>query len=348
MQRARRLFIVLLTLAVATAGCLGGGGGGADVDTQSDDGTGGDGGGADGDGNATVNRTPTLSEAPTWVPGDWWRVKVDAEILGESYTITRVVAGEEGGDYRVGMPVDGFSDPVVLVHLPGVGNIAKSDLSFNVHNELFQPLDFPLTQGKTWTTSWYGQEMEMEVVSVDGSRATVEMTLNNETTELVYDATARAITQFEGSLGTTYEVVDHGTNYTGEVRVPHGRQQFIAGRVAGAFDFTLSPAAPTESLDVPPELDRASIALIVGGIGPAPQGYYHEVATDPNGTTYEATHTGALMYELFVSESPGGTWEFEHVAAGVGAAATEIIAYHVQDVVLPVGGEGASGAPTEG
>ncbi len=337
MQRARQLLVVLLTLVVATAGCLGGGGGGADVDTQSDDGNGDDGigPGAD-DGNDTVNRTATLEEAPTWVTGDWWTVRVDAEILDESYTITRVVADEVQGDYRVGMPLEEFSDPVVLVHLPGVGNIRSSDLSFNVHNERFHPLDFPLTEGKTWTTTWYGSEMGMEVVSVDGSQATVEMTLNNETTELVYDADARAIVEFEGSLGTTYEVVDQGTNWTGEVRVPHGREQFIAGRIVGAFDFTLTPGAPVESLDVPAQHDRASIALIVGGIGPAPQGYYHEVATAPDGTTYEATHTGTLQYQLGVSEAPGGTWEFEHVAGGVGAAATEIIAYQVQDVTLPV------------
>jgi hypothetical protein len=159
--------------------------------------------------------------------------------------------------------------------------------------------------------------------------------------ELTYDAEQAAITELSGPLGAAMRVVDQGEDFEGEVEVPHGREQFIDGRIVVAFDVQLQPAPPTGTVSVPSSHEEASFAQIVGNVNLAPgqPGTYRETTTDPAGETTETQTTqvgGGLTTSYGSSADAGGEWSFEHVAGGVGAAATEIIAYQTQTAELPL------------
>lgn len=334
----RRLAALALALTLVTAGCIGGGGGEAGSPSSSStqdapDGAGNATGGS-GDGQQDGEDRATLQEPPTWEAGDWWDVQVEYTIFDETATTRRVVAGTVGGDHRVGLAP--FSNPVVFGHLPGVGDVRASDLSYDVHGERFQPLDFPLTEGKTWTTSYLDTEYEATVNATEGTAAEISFAATDGDLRMaaVYDAEVGALTEVHGPLGTKVTVTDHGMNHTGEVVVPHDRAQMLDGRFAGAFTFGLEPAPPVGSIEVPDEYDRASVGLLLGSIGGTP-GFYREEAHDPAGNTFAATSTGEFTISLDLSQEPSGTWETSHVTAGAGFAATELVLYKIQTATLP-------------
>jgi hypothetical protein len=328
-----RVSIALAALLVVAsfAGCIGGDEAAEDVEQTSTEQT-----AANESANESTGASdePTLDEPPSWSVGDWWTVDVTVSNVGETFSTTRVVAEEASGNYRVGMPVSGFQDPIVLAHFPGFGNVNPTDLGFSVHGEPFKPLVFPLEPGKAWTTTLYEAKYEAEVLDTDETTASIGFSSENGgDVNLTYDAEAGAITEFTGPLGTEFSVTASGENYEGEVKAPHDRDQFSDGRILGAFDFTLSPAPPTGSLSVGESFDEASVALIVGSaqaFGTTPPGGYQETANAPGGETFEAQTFGELTSQVDRTTEPSGEWTFEHVAGGFGAAATEIIAYQTQ------------------
>lgn len=336
----RALVLAILLATAGLAGCLGSG--------------------DDAPANATsanetqqvANQTPETSEGhthdatleapPEWTPGRFWEVQVTDGQSGQQNTITRVVADEVDGVYRVGMPADDFSHAVVIGHFPGLGNVQPDTLGFAVHNQDFQPLSFPLETGKTWSTTLYQEDFEAEVVETTETTAKVSMqSASGSWINLTYDASMKAVSEYSGPLGLEMSVQSHGHGFEGEVKVPYDRGQFIDGRFVGAFDFMLNPAPPTGTVQVDSSYEEASVALLAGSfnVGATPPGYYLESATDPgdNSTTLETTGELEALYTS--STDVAGEWTFEHVAGGLGAAATEIIAYKTQTVELPTGAE---------
>lgn len=358
----RPVLTIILAAALAFAGCLGGGGN--DAGAASDDGDAGDGAGSgpgqtgdDGtDAGADDHWNATLEEAPPWEPGQWWTTTVTDVNTDETHTVTQVVASQHGSSYDVGLAAEDFSTPVVIAHWPPIGELG-TDLTYPIHNEVFKPVEFPLEEGNTWETTYLGtQEGTAEVTSVDGTTAEVEMTSGNTTiVSLTYDAEMETITQLEDSLGLSYEVTDHGHGYDGDVVVPHGKSQYISARVAGAFGldgplFGLGPAPPTGSVDV--SEPQASAALLAGSLtvnGAAPPGVYQETVHTPDdeSTSLQATGTSGIEVAYVTVEEAQGTWDFEHVAGGVGIAGTEIVAYEKLTVTLD-GTEADASSPSTG
>lgn len=347
----RPVVLAILLLLSGSAGCMGDDGGSTDPSEPTSSPA-----SSESDANLTGTdqghtHNATLEAPPEWDVGTHWTVEVQDSMSGETRTVTRVVADRTSSTYRVGMPVESFSHPVVLGHFPGMGDVRASDLSFSVHNERFQPLDFPLEQGKTWTTTLYQEDFEAEVVEASGGVARVEMTgSQNSTVEITYDASQKAITQYSGPLGLEMAVQQHGHGFEGTVKVAYDRAQFIDGRIAAAVDFMLQPAPPTGTVQVDSSYDEASFAQIVGSIPlgtPAQPGVYREVTTDPDGNSTEimvGQTGGGLSIQYGSSASAAGEWSFEHVAGGFGVAATEIIAYQTQTVEL--GGPATTNATT--
>jgi len=110
--------------------------------------------------NATLEKPPTLDEAPSWKQGEWWHVKLTDHFQNKVYEGTRVVVGQEGDYYLVGMPSDQFSDDMMVMHLPGYGQISKLDLSWDTHNKPFTPLRFPLQEGANWDALFEGSSLQ--------------------------------------------------------------------------------------------------------------------------------------------------------------------------------------------
>lgn len=301
-----------------------------------------------------------LTHAPEWRLGEWWTYEMTDGFTGQSYVFTRIVAGEDrfAGNYLVGFPADQFSNDVMLFHIPGYGDIAKANLAYETHDAYFQPLDFPLTDGKVWEAEFEGTGTgPASVAAVTGTEATIDLQLgSNYHGTAIYDATIgeiRSLLMMQGAnLYASYNVTGHGYDYEGLVRVPHAHDLvFIHGRVAGVVSAGGGGgpvSTPTETVVVQPGYDRLSFIIAVGGgalLAPIPTaGVFRETVTAPDGTKYEATWTpadiptsGFLKIIAIGHELPEGTWTMEHVAAGVGVAFVEGIGYHSIDIDLPSG-----------
>lgn len=295
----------------------------------------------------------TLDTAPTWQTGEWWRFRLTETFRGEVFEATRVAAGTEGDNFLVGMPRDDWVDALMVLHIPGFGEVSRDDLSFEIHDVRFEPLRFPLRDGDTWQTAFEGRPVEATVDVIDNKTAEVTLVGASDQITVTYDAEVGAITRFVHPTYASYEIIDHGFDYEGTITVPHMHDVVFQNfRIFGALTGTLSPAAPIDTVTVDETYDRVSFALIVGSIepqtiagGPAlglpPAGAFREFVTAPEGTTWELTVTAADPPGIYIKyaqlDSPGGDWTMEHAAAGAGLVGAEGIAYHVYDVDVPTG-----------
>jgi hypothetical protein len=308
----------------------------------------------------------TLDAAPQWRLGEWWTYRMTDGFTGGSYEFTRVVAGEDraAGNYLVGFPVNEFNNDVMLFHIPGFGDIRQSDLSYETHDAVFQMLDFPLEDGKTWEAEFEGTGLGTAIVAAgDDGTATVELITQGYNVVGEYDAGLGEFRSMTINNGTyaEYEVVGHGYDFRGLVRVPHAHDLiFIHGRLAGAADVGPNPemqapvvgiglsTSPTETVTIADGYDRAAFIIAVGGGAgfglPPAVGYFQETVTAPDGSVYQETLTPAdvaagtgLKVTAFGHDFPEGEWNLQHVAAGAGIAFVEGIGYHSIDIDLPSG-----------
>jgi hypothetical protein len=299
-----------------------------------------------------ANDTPipaSLASPPQWRVGEWWTITEKDAFEPTTYTTTQVVAGIDPGAFLVGMPVGAFSTPIMVLHLPGFGQVSRLDLSYDVHNCPFEPLKFPLTDGEKWDTEFECLPMSAVVHVVNTSIATVNMTGRGGHFLLTYDANAQTITSIVAEQYATVQVTAHGFGYKGVVTVPHQfKLVFQQGRIGPLFNQTLSASPPQETRVVPETFDQVSFVIFVGNFLPllnpavpdTADGIYQETVTAPNGTSFQATMLPAergLKFFFFTEPEPGGTWKFQHVVAGPGVVEAEGIAYHVYNVDLPAG-----------
>jgi hypothetical protein len=298
----------------------------------------------------------TLEKAPEWRLGEWWTYTLTDGFAGETYTFTRVVAGQDksAGNYLVGFPIDEFDNNVMLFHTPGFGDIRQSDLSYETHDAVFQMLQFPLRDGDSWDAEFEGTGKGPVTVATTGAKtADLELISQNYNIQATYDAELGEISKMSVNNGSyeVYEVTGHGYGFKGVVRVPHAHDLiFINGRLGPVCDVSGSgpcdPKATTETIEVGAGYDRAAFILAVGA-GPflgvdnaVPVGVFRETATAPDGTAYSLQllpSDGGFKIAAFGHEKPEGTWTLEHIAGGAGIAFIEGIGYHSIDVDLPSG-----------
>ncbi len=296
----------------------------------------------------------TLDAAPQWRLGEWWKYFMTDEFTGKTTEFLRVVAGEDraAGNYLVGFPVEAFSNDVMVLHVPGYGDIRQADLAYETHDAYFEPLQFPLAEGNTWEMSFEGVANGLATVSLPGdgtARITMEVSQYGWI-NATYDPAIGEVSELSINGYGEYRVIDHGYGYQGVVRVPHAHDLLMqTGRIAGALvNLGIPPATagPTETVEVGEGYDRFSFILAVGagpflGLDPAvPVGVFQETATAPDGTQYQLQllpHEGGFKIEAFGHDNPAGAWNLQHVAAGAGIAFIEGIGYHSIDVELPSG-----------
>lgn len=293
----------------------------------------------------------TLAAPPQWRSGEWWDVKVTDAFDGKSYTSKRVVAGTEGDQYLVGMPKDKFSNELMVLHIPGFGQVSMDTLGFQVHNVYFDPLKFPLTDGLQWDTKFEGRPFSATANVKSPTIAEVDLKNANtgEHMHLTYDATMHEVTKLVFDNYATLEVTDHGYGYQGLITVPHMfHLVFQQARIGPVLSGNQEALPPIESVKVDDTYDRVSFVEILGSVLPLLQpgapspaaGYYKETATSPDGKTYTTEmlpSESGLKLGYFMVDKPGGMWSFQHVAAGPGIVESEGIAYHVYDIEMPSG-----------
>lgn len=299
-----------------------------------------------------LRASATLDAPPAWALGEWWTYRIESLLAGTTHEATRVVAGEVGASYLVGMPADKYEEILFIFHFPGLGAVNKTNLGFDAHDLFLQHLQFPLAEGATWTTQWYnGDPMEAVVTKVEGSRADVSLAHPVRAINLTYDAAVGDIVAFDVAGYLRYEVVDHGFGYQGEVRIPYEEDLVVChGRANGVsvIDACAAgdlPGGPADTVVIGGDYDRLSFALILrGGAAPAPlpaplptQGLFALEVTAPDGKQYAAAKSPqepGVVLDVYGHDDPLGAWEMRAFAGGVGSVLFEGAAYKVLDVTL--------------
>lgn len=290
----------------------------------------------------------TLEAPPRLIPGEWWRIEFDTG-LDERPTMVRIVAEVTDEGYVFGMPHEGWYKEAISFHAPALGDVAF-DLSYATHNEVFQPVRFPLTQGDTWETLFATQPLVATVEKVEGTRATVAFTAppsdpqptdplfavlfgagDGEAMRLVYDAQQHEVVELTSGIGT-YRVVEHGYGYEGWVTIPRGEHTAID---YGQFSPFLEPSF-TREIEVGGGYNRLTLMQVVFPLTP---GLYRTRALAPDGTEFvtESRPGDGFVIAFHEAADPDGTWQHEDLVAGVGGTYNMGIAYHQYDIRLPDG-----------
>ncbi|MGB1586018.1 MAG: hypothetical protein ACPHID_03100 [Thermoplasmatota archaeon] len=294
----------------------------------------------------------TTAAAPQLVPGEWWRIRYHEMLTGDDVEVVRVVAAVDEAGYVFGMPHEGWLKEAISFHAPAFGDV-NFDLSYNTHNQLFQPVRFPLVLGDTWETSMAAQPYEAQVTQVDDFTATIDFTSINAnpspadpvlvalgilpgdtTMRLVYDARQHEIVRMESALGV-WEVIEHGYDYEGWVTVPRGEDTAID---YGTFLTASDAHTPMErTLEVPDDFNRMTMMHFVGTLNEAP-GYMQARDVTPAGDEHITELTGSgFQLSFYEVTDPGGTWTVQDTIVGAGFTYHMGIAYFQYDIHLPSG-----------
>ena len=296
---------------------------------------------------ASADDQATLERPPVLQAGEWRRI--EATPIGSSMVeYVRVVAAVQEGKYVMGMPHEGWFKEAVAYHSPAFGDV-DPDLSYLTHDERFAPLQFPLTEGLSWDTSFAMMPLTASVHVLDDH--TAEITFRSppsspsptdpvmnalmgggdgEAFKLTYDARQHEVVKFASPV-VTYEVKEHGYGFQGWVTVPRGEATPID-------DGVVFPAVPvSKSLSVAGGFNRMTLMHFVGGL----PGVYRVRTLAPDGTehlTEAMADSSGLVLKFYEVANPDGDWTLEMLAGGVGGGYAMGIAYHQYDIHLPDGG----------
>ena len=298
----------------------------------------------------------TTAQAPRLVPGEWWRLRFTSGFYDEEHVeFVRVVADASEEGYVFGMPHEGWVKEAISYHAPAFGDVAP-DLSYDTHNERFQPLRFPLVAGDTWETTFATSPLVATVESATDHTAEVVFRApapdpspadpvneflfgppGGEAIRLTYDARVHEVVKMDSFIGT-WEVVQHGYDFRGWVSVPDGEHTAIDYGVFGADQ--ASPL-PQRSIEVDGSFNRMTVMHVVSAITP---GAYRVTSTAPDGQSFVTELVGppGSRTTFFEVANPGGTWQQEDLTLGAGATYTMGIAYQQYDILVPNGDRRAS------
>lgn len=159
---------------------------------------------------------------PQWAVGDWWAFE---DQNGKVYNL--VVAADEGGTWAL---LTNDLDTAFLdwqIGISFIGTIEKNGLAGEQSTGKVRFFDFPLTDGKQWTTQWDGATRGVVAHAVDGmfqisAFAGADLT-GSKFADYVYDPATGffdSITFYNETTGEEFyrtESTGAGDGYSGEV-----------------------------------------------------------------------------------------------------------------------------------
>jgi hypothetical protein len=302
-MRRRVLLLALALSAAALAGCLGTDSGGTDGAPDADAPDGGSDGGSD-DGE---DDEPAGYATPRWSPGLWW--SYNYSLAGETGTVTFAVQAEEDDRYTLLANGTHHAAVDVLRDLAYVGPVRAEDLAGLVDGEPVRFFEWPLRDGRTWTTTWNGIERTHDASEADlevpgGTLPGMEITSTAGGETLATYTYAPAVGWFTRleipGRNLTYELTDIGFGY---------QRNLTQASVSPVFEET-APAATATTFQVPAEADRVAVAVDGGGdrVG------YEVSLGDPNGTRHQVGPQACMDCTVDVLEllpAIPGTWSAE-------------------------------------
>lgn len=208
--------VVLLAVAVALAGCVGG-----EVEPTGDQLPDRRDGGANPQPSGDANAIARGFEPPVWQVGDFWTYQMTGP--GVDRTRTDVVVADEGSDWVV------RSDDAQVTFFDARDDIStlgpqrKADLAGSQGSDRVEFLDWPLEMDKGWTTTWDDVERHIQVVGVADDRSSFELVAHGPDgdvqVEYTYEPAAKWFTRlvFHDVDGETFELslTERGTGYDG-------------------------------------------------------------------------------------------------------------------------------------
>lgn len=288
--------------------------------------------------------TRSLEAPPEWATGEWWTYDIKP-FWGTPMRVTRVVVGAVGDHYLVGMPTEEFHHADLLLHLPGFGEVGRSDLSFEVHDDVFRTAVFPLREGSSWPVS-FETTPGMATVSLAGAgQADIHFAVpGNDDFTLHYDAPTGDFVRMTGTTYAAWTLSGHGTRYQGRVTVPLGADLvFYNGSCAVALDaHCQEPGGDSVqggTVEVEGDYDCATFVLApqdsvppsLPVFGERSVGAYSIQVTSPAGHEFSARlspgDAARQHWAAHAEPEPTGTWTVESVAAGGGRSLFEGVAY---------------------
>lgn len=288
---------------------------------------------------------PGPDGTPRWSVGDWWTYRFTSDIYDLTFEATLVVGNVTADGYLVGMPPGAYSLDTILFHVPPVGFLGRN-LSYNVHDVLFEPLRFPLADNATWDTHWilapvHFTAREAEVKVPGGRQPGFHVSnagheqASNRSYELEYAPSVGWFTMYQrvdldGRVRERIDLVGRGQGYTGPVRLLDGiTMVYLDARTAA------STSGPLASFTPASRLDTIFTACVFGDAA----GQYSVEVRTPTKAACAASGTltpGDTVRRIVMAEVPNepGTWQARYTALGPGSAIAEVMGYRSSTVTL--------------
>ena len=285
--------------------------------------------------SSTASREPGLASAPEWRIGDWWLVEIQDARLLKPVTARLVVAAVDKGDVFVGVQEGDPYLELLTYHFPFFGRVAARDLSYEVHNQPFHPLQFPLEKGNTWTTQFNDMELAAKVVAVSKQQARVEFRGIHDDllATITYDSVAGTITDWFLAGHGTLKVKEHGRDYSCIVEYAPRHELLFVHHAMGSTVLPANVREPT-AIEVDRPFERAAVVLIAGGY----EGMFSSMVIPPDGERHSVSVLPHDMerWKLALVESfePVGTWHVESIASNQGYALSEAMGFDLRAVNL--------------
>lgn len=122
------------------------------------------------------------TEAPEWSLGDHWNYE------SPTGTFTLVASGEQGGDWILDSTSPDLALFDAMFDISYVGPISKTDISGQQDGTRVKFFDFPLEDGKQWSTTWDGESVSVTATLEEDGRYRMEgVTSSGPHVEYVYD-----------------------------------------------------------------------------------------------------------------------------------------------------------------
>lgn len=176
---------------------------------------------------------PAGLRPPTLHAGDWWNYSSPSG--GLSY----VVSADSGDDYTMDTDSAGVAFFNAKNDISTLGAIRKSDLAGSQGKERVQFFQWPLTDGKNWTTTWDGAPIAIKAKQAGEGRFTFLATRADGSTyaTYAYDNKTHWFTELtfsdaKGNPGFTLTLQASGTAFPGNL-VRASLTKLAAGNATG-------------------------------------------------------------------------------------------------------------------
>lgn len=223
----------------------------------------------------------TSFEVPLWERGDAWTIQ-SADTGGEPETSTFVVTDVTSDSYMLSTTSERLAGYDAMFDVSYVGKMRARDLAGSQQGQAVQYYDFPLTDGKTWSTLWDGGTVTLKATKT-GKGFDIVGTDQDGAPYVTYDFVPdmKWWSHIEFAAGYGFTVQRFVQGWKGDTVVATANpifQAFSSMPVAnpGSGDFTVS------------EGQSFVLVSLAGGGGPWARGFY---LVQPDGVPY-MTETG--------------------------------------------------------